>query len=640
MSRKEFRKLLSADKAREIITALTLKTTTTIIPIEQACGRTLSENITTGVDVPPFDRSSMDGYAVQAIDTYRAREDRAVSLQLIDSIHPGKMPKTEIVSGQTIEVATGALLPKGADAVVMVENTEQSNNITETSSDTILIKKPVSINENTMHAGADMMIGERVLKANTVLTPREIGVLAAIGQKRVSVKTLRVGIISTGNELTPPGETLPVAHIYDTNTYALAAAINECGAVHKIYGIVPDNRQAMTKILQQAIDECDLVLTSGSTSAGSSDIMYQIIAECGILLLHGINIKPGKPAIFGIIDNTPVIGLPGYPTSALTIFNEFIAPKIRTILSHQHKKYTKDSTLAVDIHTSGKEQLLHVSVTRDHAYPADKGSGAITTLAYADGFIHVPSTTEIIEAGTPVKVTLFGEISTPEILFIGSHCLAVDIVEDLIPYTMRTINTGSTGGVMAIKHNHADIAGIHLLDENGNYNISYLKKYNIKNAALIKGYLREQGIIARDKNITVVEDLIGKTIINRNTGSGTRILTDLLIKRIAEKRHTSFKDLTSMMPGYYSEAKTHSAVASAVKLGKADAGIGIKPVATLNKLYFSKIADEEYDLLVTKQFLKTPQAQAIIEILKSKKFKEQLPDGISTYKRSGEVIEL
>ncbi len=266
MSRKEFRKLLSADKAREIITALTLETTTTIIPIEQACGRTLAENITTSVDVPPFDRASMDGYAVQATDTYHAREDRAVSLQLIDSIHPGKMPKTEIISGQTIEVATGALLPKGADAVVMVENTETSGN-------TVLIKKPVSINENTMHAGADMMIGERVLKAGTVLTPREIGVLAAIGQKRVSVKTLRVGIISTGNELTPPGETLPVAHIYDTNTYALAAAINECGAAHKIYGIIPDNRQAMTKILQQAAEECDIVLTSGSTSAGSSDIM-------------------------------------------------------------------------------------------------------------------------------------------------------------------------------------------------------------------------------------------------------------------------------------------------------------------------------------------------------------------------------
>lgn len=634
MSRKEYRRLITATDAKKIINNLKLHTTTTHIPLEEAQGHLLAEHITTTTDVPPFDRASMDGYAVQAADTYQAREDKPIKLQLIDTIQPGKTPDREIKPGQTIEVSTGALLPPGADAVVMVEYTETSDN------NTILIKKPVTINQNTMHAGTDMMAGERVLKAGTKLTPREIGVLAAIGKKHVPVKNITAGIISTGDELTPPGEPLPSAHIYDTNTYTITAALRECRATPRIYGIIPDDRHTMTRVIQQATQECSIVLTSGSTSAGSGDIMHQIIAEQGEVLFHGINIKPGKPAILGIINNTPIIGLPGYPTSALTIFNEFIAPKIRATLGYTHTKHTTTATLAVDLRTSGREQLLPVNITRGKAYPADKGSGAITTLAYADGFIHTTANTEILEAGTTLNVTLFAETSTPDILFIGSHCPGIDILEDHIPYTMRIINTGSTGGITAIRNQHADIAGIHLLHENGEYNTPHLKQYKIKNAALIKGYLREQGIITRDKNITSIQDLIGKTIINRNTGSGTRTLTDLLLKQLAARQHTTLKALTKQIKGYHTQAKTHSAVASAIKLGKADAGIGIKPAATYHNLHFTKIADEEYDLLVTREFLQTPQAEAIIQTLQSKKFKKALPEGITTYKRSGEIIEL
>ncbi|PHP45877.1 molybdopterin biosynthesis protein [Methanosarcinales archaeon ex4572_44] len=633
--RKEFRGLISAREAREIIAKIPLETRNTEVPLEEASGRILAEDITTTIDVPPFDRASMDGYALQAEDTYQAREDIPVKLHVIDAVHPGRISEREIESGEAIEVGTGAPMPKGADAVVMVEDTEDA-----AEDDFVAIKKPVAINANTMHAGTDMMVGERVLRAGTQLTPREIGVLAAIGKREIMVKTLVAGVISTGDELTPPGEPLPQAHIYDTNTYTIKAALTECGATPIVYPITPDKRELMTKAIRRATDECDLVLTSGSTSAGSSDIIYQIIADEGDLNFHGINIKPGKPAMLGILNKTPIIGLPGYPTSALTIFNQFIAEKIQTSLSQTTTPNTTTARLATTIRTSGREELLPVIIARKNAYPADKGSGAITTLAHADGFIHIPPTTEMVDAGTRVEVRLFSQIATRDILFIGSHCPGIDVVEDLIPYTMRIINTGSTGGIIAIRNRHADIAGTHLLDSDGNYNEKEIKRYKIKDAVLIKGYLREQGIITNDEKIKGVRDLVGKTIMNRNNGSGTRTLTDLLIQKAALEDGTKPEEIIKKIKGYHTQAKTHSAVASAVKLGRADAGFGIKPAATHNNLHFIKVADEEYDLLTTREFINTPEAGSIIQTLKSKKFKETLPEGITTYKRSGEAIEL
>ncbi len=633
--RKEFRGLISAREAREILSKIQLKTRTTRVPLEEASGRVLAEDITTMIDVPPFDRASVDGYALKAEETYRAREDIPVKLRVIDAIHPGRVSKREIRKGEAIEVGTGAPMPRGADAVVMVEDTEEA-----IEDGFVAIKRPVAVNENTMHAGTDMMVGERVLRAGTRLTPREIGVLAAIGKREVMVKSLVAGLISTGDELTPPGEPLPEAHIYDTNTYTIRAALLECGATPRVYPILPDNHEIMREAIREAADECDLVLTSGSTSAGSGDIIYQIIADEGELIFHGINIRPGKPAMLGIINETPIIGLPGYPTSALTIFNHFIAETIQRSLAETRAQNTIRARLATTIQTSGREELLPVIIARENAYLADKGSGAITSLAHADGFIQIPSTTEMIEAGTSVEVQLFSQIKTPDILFIGSHCPGLDVVEDLIPYTMRIINTGSTGGIIAIRNNHADIAGTHLLDHDGNYNEGEIRRYRIKDAVLIKGYLREQGIITKDESIRSVRDLIGRTIMNRNNGSGTRLLLDLLIKKIALEDGREPEEIRREIKGYHTQAKTHSAVASAVKLGRADAGIGIRPAAIKNNLRFIKVADEEYDLLTTKRFINTPEADSIIQTLKSRKFKERLPEGITTYKRSGEVIEL
>ena len=631
--RKEFRKLVTIDEANKIIESLDIQPGITEIKIEESPGRALAEDVVSEVDVPPFNRASMDGYAVRAADTYEAREDNPVHLKNVGSIPAGINPEIHVERGEAAEIATGAVMPAGADAVVMVEYTRSDKDL--------LILRPVSINENVMHAGSDIMVGERVLKKGTALSTREIGVLAATGRRTVKVYGLNVGVISTGNELEEPGSGLDAGKIYDINSFSVASAVKECGGNPIRYGIVRDDETEIKNALKKAAERCDIILTSGSTSAGSGDVMYRIIEENGTVLAHGIDIKPGKPAVIGKVFGKPVFGLPGYPTSSLTIFNEFVAPLIRKITGKKEEKTQIRAKLAVRMRSEGRNQLLPVGVIRGWAYPVEKGSGAITTLSEADGFIEIPSHVEMVEAGEDVNVTLFGEVDIPDLLFVGSHCLGLDTLIDVASLKMRVINVGSSGGLSAIRNGTADIAGVHLLDESGEYNIPFLKRFGIRDAVLAKGYLREQGLIVRkDSKIGRFEDIIGAGIINRNTGSGTRVLTDMKLREIALQRGMSFERLTENINGYHTEAKTHSAVASAVKLGKADVGIGIRTVAELNGLKFIKIADEEYDFVIPLRLLESSGIKRFIETLCSQEFKEKLPPGLQTYERTGEIIRI
>ncbi|MFA4935532.1 MAG: molybdopterin biosynthesis protein, partial [Candidatus Methanoperedens sp.] len=573
--RKEFRKLVTMDEAKRIIRRLDVQPHPVEIDIENASGCTLACDAVSDVDVPPFNRASMDGYAVHASDTYSAREDMPVRLKLAGSIPAGINPEFQVNRGEAAEIATGAVMPAGADAVVMVEYTGIDTELS--------VMRPVSINENVMHAGADIMAGERVLKKGTSLGSREIGVLAAIGKKKISVFGLNVGIISTGNELAEPGCELHAGEIYDINSFSISAGVKDCGGTAIRYNIVHDDENEMKTALEIAAKNCDIILTSGSTSAGSGDIMYRIIEENGTVLAHGIDIKPGKPAIIGEVFGKPVFGLPGYPSSSLIIFNEFAAPLIRKMTGKKEERIEINAKLAARIRSDGRSQLLPVGVVRGVAYPIEKGSGAITTLSEADGFIEIPASVEMIEAGEDVKVSLFGKPQVPDLLFVGSHCLGLDTLSDLTALKIRVINAGSSGGLGAIRNGTADIAGVHLLDESGVYNVPYLEKFKINNAVIVKGYLREQGLIVRkDSKITKFEDIVNVRVINRNTGSGTRVMTDMKLKEVAKQRGMSFEELINSIEGYHTEAKTHSAIAAAVKLGKADVGVGIRPVAELN----------------------------------------------------------
>jgi putative molybdopterin biosynthesis protein len=632
MGVKEFRKLVTMDEARHIIESLDARSSSIEVDIENACGCVLANDIVSEVDVPPFTRASMDGYAVCAPDTYQAREDKPIRLKLVGAIPAGLNPDIRMERGEAVEISTGAVMPAGADSVVMVEYTHIDKNL--------YVHRPVSINENVMHAGSDIMVGERVLKKGTILTARETGVLASIGKKTASVLRLNVGIISTGNELAEPGCELGEGEIYDINSFSLFCAVKECGGTPVRYSIVKDNENEIIKTLKKAAVGCDIILASGSTSAGSGDIMYRIIEKNGAVLAHGIDIKPGKPAIIGKVFGKPVFGLPGYPASSLTIFNEFVAPLIRKILGKKEERLQTKAKMAVRIHSEGRSQLLPVGIVRNVAYPVETGSGAITTLSEADGFIKIPGNVEMIDAGEPVDVTLFGKLESSDLLFVGSHCLGLDTLADLTRLKIRVINAGSSGGLSAIRSGIADIAGIHLLDDSGIYNVPFLERFGITDAVLVKGYLREQGLIVRkDSGIKKFEDIINARIINRNTGSGTRVMTDMKLKAIAKQRGVTFEELACRINGYHTEAKTHSAVAAAVKLGKADAGVGIRTVAELNGLKFIKIADEEYDFVIPSRLLGTKEIKTFLEVLRGNEFKKKLPPGLKVYERTGEMVE-
>ena len=632
MERKEYRELISSQHARQLISQIHIEPGILELHLKDALEKVLAEDIIAQVDVPGFDRASMDGYAVCAKDTYLAREDRPVALKLRGRVDTGAVPDVVVDTGTAVEISTGAMMPVGADAVVMVE-------YTRTESGNVHILRPVSVNENVIHAGSDIMVGERVLQAGTRLTPREIGVLSAVGVQQIKARNLVVGIISTGSELVTPGSELGPGMVYDINSYSIGAAARACGAEVRYYGIATDDRTGMEKILLRAVDECQLVLTSGSTSAGAGDMMYRIIGEHGCELIHGIDIKPGKPVIVGRVNDTPVFGLPGYPTSALTIFNEFTAPLIRHSLGLSGSRSTLRAQMAVDYHSARRRQLLPVGLVRGLAYPVDKGSGAITTLADADGFIEIDPGVEMLDAGDEVVVTLMGDVKSPDILFIGSHCLGFETLMRLLPFSVRMINTGSTGGMTAVRDGIADMGGVHLMDETGKYNLSFLKTFGMDNSVLVKGYLREQGLIVEPgSGIAGFEDIVNHRMINRTRGSGTRVFTDMRLREVAEKKGISFEALCASIRGYDTEARTHSAVAAAVRLQRADVGVGIRSAAELNGLKFIYIADEEYDFVVQKKFIESDMGKVFLEILQSDEFCSSLPAGMRTYDMTGRVI--
>jgi len=464
MKRNEFHELIAIGRAEQILKSI-IHSRTEVMPLDQAYRRILAEDVVAAIDVPSFDRADMDGYAVHAADTYTAREDVPVQLASRGVIHAGHVPALSIAAGVTVEIATGAMLPDGADAVVMVEYTEQAVAPTpstppesgESSESSILIGRAVHAGENVMRAGADIKQGHRVLSRGTQLGSREIGVLAAIGRHDVSVSSLSVGIISTGTELVPIDEPLQAGQVHDVNSHTICAAVRECGASPVMYGIVSDDPEKTKETLKKAISQCDLVLTSGSTSAGSGDIMPHILREHGEILAHGINIKPGKPMIIAKMEK-PVIGLPGFPTSALSMFHYMVAPRIRDVLGYETVVKHRQAVLGTRVRSAGRHQLLPVALVRDCAFPVQRGSGAITTLASADGFIEIIPDIEIMEAGDRVDVVLFGDASVSDFVLAGTPAGIVDLLAGMMPVRGRGIHAGATASIDAVQNGIVDVA--------------------------------------------------------------------------------------------------------------------------------------------------------------------------------------
>ncbi len=648
-----FHELKTPEEALRIIEQYVKPMPVEYVPLEESYMRVLADDVYAKVDVPPFDRATMDGYAVSAEDTFGVDELHPRGLRIIGTVNAGDSELPTVHRGEAVEIATGAPLPPGANAVIPVEYTKVEG-------DVVAIYRSVTPMDNVMSAGSDIMMGELALRRCTVIKEREVGVLAAIGVDKVPVfKRPTVAIISTGNEIVPPGSSLTMGKIYDVNTYTVAHGVRDVGGIPLIMGIVKDDEAEMAKAIDEALSRADVVLLSGGTSAGAMDITYRVLDRIGPpgIVIHGLNVKPGKPTVVAVSRGGKiVVGLPGYPSSALMIFNIIVKPilaKMQCIPSTQQVVRAK---LAVRVEGArGRRGLYPVSLVESiggevKAYPLPAESGAISTLAQAEGYFEVPEGRDFMEEGEWVEVKLFvPEYKPANLYIIGSHDVALDIA--LIPMMpswvrAKVINVGSLEGLRAAARGDADIAGIHLVDESsGEYNVPFVKSIGQGSVALIAGYMREQGIIVprgNPKGIKSIDDIIegGLTIVNRNRGAGTRFLLDMLIRRYAEKHGLSVGEVIGKIRGYYHEARTHTAVAAAVAQGRADAGIGIRAAASMYGLDFIPLAWEHYDFAVPLAKLEKASVREFISIVKTPEFKRRL-ESIPGYRAKdniGEVI--
>ena len=600
------------------------------VPLSAALGRVLAADVLSEVDVPGFDRSSVDGFAVLAAATRGASEDAPVVLRLNEEVlSAGRVPAITVAPGTATVIATGGMVPRGADAVVMVEHTEARD-----SGDELLveIRKPVVPGAFVAAAGSDIGRGETVLRKGQVLTSREIGVLAAIGRAELSVvRRPRVAILSTGDEIVAPGEPIRAGQVYDSNGAILAAAVEELGGEPIRLGAARDDEAALARLVEEGLT-CDALLLSGGTSKGAGDLSYRIVSRLtdpGVVA-HGVALKPGKPLCLAVTGGKPVVILPGFPTSAMFTFHEFVAPVIRALAGlPPAAKEAVSATLPLRLGSErGRTEYVMVSLVRGSdgglaAYPLSKGSGAVTAFSHADGFIAIDPQAEAVEAGTPVSVQRIGRDTAPaDLIVIGSHCVGLDaILGDLIGegLTVKALNVGSMGGLAAARRGECDIAAIHLMDpKTGEYNRPFLTPA----LDLVPGYRRLQGIVFRkgDRRFEgkSVEDAARLAIadpdcilVNRNSGSGTRILTDRLL---GEARPA----------GYWSQAKSHNAVAAAVAQGRADWGVAIDSVAKLYDLGFLPLQEENYDFVIPHDRRTRPAVQRFLAALEDGAVGEKL----------------
>jgi putative molybdopterin biosynthesis protein len=581
------------------------------VTLDAALGRVLAADVVSPVDVPSFDRSNVDGFAVVSASTFGASEEVPHCLQLSEeTIHTGVVPHTVIRSGAAVSIATGGMVPRGADAVVMVEHAEVRGN-------ELHVARAVTPGTGISFAGTDITAGETVLRFGQVLTSRDTGVLAAIGVDRIDVwRKPVVAILSTGDEIIAPGEPMQPAKVYDSNAQILADAVRELGGEPLRLGITGDNLTELRERLHKAIGSADIVLLSGGTSKGAGDLSYRAVAELrdpGIVA-HGVALKPGKPICLAATRGRPVVVLPGFPTSAIFTFHEFIAPVIREQAGRgSTTRTTVPARLAVKVNSEiGRTEYLLVGLvetapTSDEpksnvslvAYPMGQGSGSVTTFSRADGFATIGRHDEIVEAGTLIDVQLLGkELQLADLVVIGSHCIGLDYLLGVLQQRgvrSKFLAVGSTAGLDAAKRGECDVAGVHLLDpKTDEYNLPFLSP----SLELVPGYGRVQGVVFREGDlrfegktaqeaVTAVKRDPSCVMVNRNQGSGTRALIDRLLDGVKPV-------------GYPVQPRNHNAVAAAVSQGRADWGLTLDTIAHNSGLGFLPLRDERYDFVVPK----------------------------------------
>ena len=400
---KPFGALLPLDEAKRIIDAnIKPITRTEIVNIDDSLGRVLAEEVIATLSTPPFDRAAMDGYAVKARDTFNSSQLNPKVLDLIGELHAGETPQKRLNTKECIQIATGAMMPKGADAVVMVEDTEKENK-------KIKIFKSVYPKANMAQKGEDIKEGRLILKHGFVLDPGKIGVLASQGTKKIRVyEKPKLAIIPTGEEVCEVGKRLRRGQVYDINSHTISSVVKANGCLPVKFGIVGDDNEELKSAIAEAL-KSDLVVISGGSSVGERDLLLDVLQNLGEVLFHGIQVKPGKPTLFAMIQDKPILGMPGYPTSCLINTYLLLLPAIRKMANlPPRKREIVEARLSRRVPGSvGRRQFLTVKIEGSDAIPLFKESGAITSVAEADGYIEIAENIDLLEKGEPVTVTLF-----------------------------------------------------------------------------------------------------------------------------------------------------------------------------------------------------------------------------------------
>ena len=587
------------------------------IPVGDALGRITSEAVIAKISSPFYHSAAMDGYAVRFIDTFGASETK---------------PKRLRVPDQAIAIDTGDPMPDGFDAVIMIEDVET---ISESE---IEILRPATPWQHVRLVGEDIVATELIISENHVVRPVDMAAMIASGHTTVMVRRRPVvSIIPTGTELVEPGSDLKRGDIIDFNSTMLSAMATEYGAHAVQKNIIKDSVALLRQAILDAIVYSDVVVINAGSSAGREDFTANVIAELGEVIVHGVSIKPGKPVILGLVKGRPVIGIPGYPVSAALTFTLFVKPLVYAFLGLKAPgPDTITAKLSRQVASSlGQEEFIRVKLgsVSDNliATPVTRGAGALMSLVRADGIIRVPAQSEGIAAGHSVTVELLRAVREIEntLVCIGSHDNALDVLGNYLrkkhpEYSLSSAHVGSMGGLLALKRGEAHLAGTHLLDEEtGEYNVSYIKKLlPDTKIVLVNLVYRTQGFIVpkgNPKNIRGFDDLKRKDVVfvNRQAGAGTRLLTDLHLKKL-------WID-PGAVNGYYHEEFTHMAVAAAVLSGAADTGLAVLSAAQALDLDFVPVAQERYDLAILGDFYDTPMMQALLGIIREdKEFRERI----------------
>lgn len=586
------------------------------VKVTDSLGRITAEALIAKISSPFYHSAAMDGYAVRFAETFGSSESNPVRLK---------------INEKAFYVDTGDPMPEGFNAVIMIEDVNVAKS-RQPSEEFIEIIEPATPWQHVRTIGEDIVATELIIPESHRIRPVDIGALLAGGHTEIMLRKKPViAIIPTGDEIVePPSKAyeLKKGSIIEYNSRVLSALVTEWGGEPLRFDIVPDDIDELKKEIGRACDIADMVVVNAGSSAGSEDFTGQAISETGEVIIHGVGIKPGKPVILGIVKGKPVLGIPGYPVSTFITFNLFAKPliyvwqgieppqpeKIKAILSRQ---------VASPL---GQEEFVRVKVGmvggKTIATPMSRGAGIIMSLVRADGIVKIASMSEGFGAGAEVDVELLRqkEEIKDTIVCIGSHDNTLDILANILKkrhphFSLSSAHVGSMGGLISLKKGEAHMAGTHLLDEEtGLYNIPYIQKLlPDKRIVLINLVYREQGFVVRKgnpKGIRGFEDLLRDDVvfINRQGGSGTRLLTDKHLKEM-NIGHSGIK-------GYEREEYTHMGVASAVLSGIADTGLAILAAANALGLDFIPVTKERYDIAFQKDFMSLETIKALLEIIK------------------------